>query len=97
MRKRNTELLGDIIKQFFEENQSLKNKIAESRVISGWGVLFGPSIVSYTKNIYLRNNILFIHLSSSVLRAELMMCKSKIIENLNRYAGSDIVKDIIFR
>ena len=41
MRKRNTESIGEVLKQFFEENQFFKRKIAESRVISGWSQLLG--------------------------------------------------------
>lgn len=97
MRKRNTESLGEVLRQFFEENQFFKKKFAESRVISGWSKLFGASINAYTTNIYLKNGTLFVHLSSSVLRAELMMSKEQLIRNLNQHAGMDVVNEIIFR
>ena len=97
MRKKNTETIGDVLKQFFEENQFIKRKIAESRVISGWSKLFGPSIASYTTNIYLNNSTLYINLKSSVLRSELMMSKERLISSLNDYAGMKVVNDIIFR
>lgn len=97
MRKRNTESLGEVLKQFFEENEFFKRKLAESRVISGWGKTLGPVITSYTTNVYLRNNILYVNLTSSVLRSELIMCKDKLITNLNTHAGLNVVKDIIFR
>ncbi|QIK53221.1 DUF721 domain-containing protein [Dysgonomonas sp. HDW5A] len=97
MRKRNTESLGEVLKQFFEENQFFKRKLAESRVISGWAKTLGPVIASYTTNVYLRNNILYVSLTSSVLRSELMMCKEKLITNLNTHAGLNVVKDIVFR
>lgn len=97
MRKRNTESLGEVLKQFFEENQFFKQKLAESRVITGWGKTLGPVIDSYTTHVYLKNNILYVSLTSSVLRSELMMCKEKLITNLNTYAGLNVVKDIVFR
>ena len=97
MRKRNTESLGEVLKQYFEENQFFKKKLAESRVISGWDKILGKSVASYTGNIYLRNNILYVHLTSSVLRAELMSCKERIVSNLNTHAGLDVVSDIVFR
>jgi len=97
MRKRNTESIGEVLKQFFEENRFFKQKLAESRVISGWEKTLGSVIASYTDNLYLRNNILYVHLTSSVLRAELIMCKDKLISNLNQYAGMNVVKDIVFR
>lgn len=97
MRKRNTESIGEVLKQFFEENRFFRQKIAESRVVSGWSKIVGSVAGSYTDSIYLKNNTLYVHLTSSVLRNELMMCKEKLISNLNNYAGLDVVKDIIFR
>lgn len=97
MRKRNTESIGEVLRQFFEENRFFRQKLAESRVISGWEKTLGSVVASYTDNLYLRNNILYVHLTSSVLRGELIMCKDKLITNLNRYAGVNVVKDIVFR
>lgn len=97
MRKRNTESIGEVLKQFFEENSFFKRKLAESRVISGWSKVLGNVVASYTGNIYLRNNILYVHLTSSVLRAELMACKDRLVTNLNEHAGMNVVKDIVFR
>jgi len=97
MRKRNTETIGEVLKEFFEGNGFLKTKIAESRILSGWEKVLGVTIASYTTNIYIRNGILYVHLSSSVLRAELMLSKDRLISSLNEYAQTDIIKNIIFR
>lgn len=97
MRKRNSESLGEVLKEFFEENPFFKRKLAESKVITGWGRILGSAVSSYTTNIYFRNNILYVHLSSSVLRAELLMLKEKIIENLNKDVGMNVVEDIVLK
>lgn len=97
MRKRNTEAIGEVLKQYFEENPFIRKKLAENRVISAWSVLFGKTIVSYTSNIYLKNNKLYVHLTSSVLRSELLMAKDKMIKALNEYAGMDVVEEIVFQ
>ena len=97
MRKRNTESIGEAIRQFFEENQFVKRKIAESRVVTGWPNILGQMIASYTTNIYLRHGILYVHLSSSVLRSELMMAKEHLIKKMNEHAGMYVVNDIVFR
>lgn len=97
MRKRNTESIGEVIRQFFEENQFFKRKLAESRAVTGWAKLLGPMINSYTTNIYFRNGVLYVSLSSSVLRSELVMAKEKLITKLNEYAGIPVINDIIFR
>ena len=97
MRKRNTETIGEVLRQYFEENVFIKRKLAESRVVTGWATLLGRSIANYTSNIYLQNGILYVHLSSSVVRAELLMAKERLIHNLNQHAGMAVVNEIIFR
>lgn len=97
MRKRNTESLGEVLQNFFSENQFFRQKLAESRVISGWQKLMGKAVSSYTTNIYMRNGILYISISSSVLRSELIMAKDVLIERVNQMAGMAVVKDIVFR
>lgn len=97
MRKHNTESIGQVLKQYFEENPFFRKKLAESRVISGWEKVLGTVVGSYTESVYLRNNILYVHLTSSVLRAELMGSKDRLIANLNTHAGLNVVNDILFR
>lgn len=97
MRKRNTESIGEVLKQYFEENQFIKKKLAESRAVTGWSKLLGTMISSYTTNIYLRNGVLYVSLNSSVLRSELQMAKDRLISKLNEHAGMHVVNDIIFR
>lgn len=97
MRRKNTETVGEAIKQFFEENLFFKKKLAESRVVTGWFKLLGTTIASYTTNIYLRNGVLFVYLDSSVLRSELIMAREQLIKNLNQHAGMPVVNEIVFR
>lgn len=97
MRRRNTESIGEVIRQYFEENPFIRRKVAESRAVRGWGALLGKSATNYTTNIYLRNGVMYIHLSSSVLRSELLMAKDRLIEKLNDYAGMHVVDDIVLR
>jgi len=97
MRKRNTESIGEVLRQYFEENPFFKRKLAESRAVTGWSQLLGPMISSYTGNIYLRNGVLYVSLNSSVLRSELLMAKDRLITKLNEHAGMYVVNDIIFR
>ncbi len=97
MRRKNTESIGEVLKQYFEENLFLKRKIAESRIINGWEAILGKTIASYTSHLYIRDGILHVSLRSSVLRSELSMAKDNLIEKLNNYAGLVVVKDIILK
>lgn len=97
MRKRNTESIGEVLKQYFEENPFFRRKLAESRAVTGWTKLLGPMATSYTSNIYYRNGTLYVSLTSSVLRSELLMAKERLITKLNEHAGMHVINDIVFR
>ncbi|WP_108822637.1 DUF721 domain-containing protein [Dysgonomonas sp. Marseille-P4361] len=97
MRKRNTESIGEVLKQYFEENPFFRRKLAESRAVTGWAKLLGPMATSYTSNIYYRNGTLYVSLTSSVLRSELLMAKERLITKLNEHAGMHVINDIVFR
>ncbi len=81
---------------FLEENTALTEKLAENRLIKSWGRILGPISERYTSNIYIRNRILYVQLSSSVLKSELMMCREKLVSRLNEAVGREVIGDIVF-
>lgn len=96
MRRNNTEQIGDLLRKFMRE-EGLETPLNEHRLIAAWKEILGPGIASYTSNIYIRNQILYVHLSSSVLRQELMMGRELLVKNLNRHVGAQVITNIIFR
>lgn len=97
MRRRNAQTIGEVLKDFFEDNAELRKKILEIRIKRAWGEVLGPMIQQYTRNIYIKNNVLYVSLTSSVLRNELTLSREKLVKNLNSYAGSTVIRDIIIR
>lgn len=97
MLKKNSQHLADALSEFFSENPRLKVSIAEHRAVTAWRELLGEGVSHYTKNVYFRRNILYVQLTSSVLRAELIMNKQNLIDRLNEHAGMDVVQDIVLR
>ena len=96
MRKRETQAIGDVLKELFKK-QRLNRGLLENRAVHYWGKVLGNSVAKATRSIFMKNGVLFVELTSSVLRNELMMWKDKIIINLNTALGENIVKDIVFR
>ena len=97
MLKKNAQPISDILSEFFDENPRLKTSVAEHRAVSAWRELLGEGVSHYTKSVYFRRNVLHVQLTSSVLRAELILNKRNLIDRLNEHAGMEIVKDIVFR
>lgn len=96
MRKKNTELLSDVIKQVLRQN-NLDKPLSEKRLIDAWPVVLGENIMKYTTNLSIRNRVLYVSLSSSVLRHDLFISKEQIRNSLNLQVGADVIVDIIFR
>lgn len=94
MQKRNTQLLGEILRDIFEDNTEVYEKMMEVRIQRAWGEVLGPTIMRYTRNLFVRNNVLHVSLMSSVLRNELMLCRERLVDSLNEYAGAKVISDI---
>lgn len=97
MIKRDARDLRSILKEIMDNDSQLKSKIAEKRVIRAWNEMLGEGVAMYTSNIYFNRGVLIVYLNSSVLRAELMMNKKKLIDKLNEYAEMKIIRDILLR
>ncbi|MEE1232755.1 MAG: DUF721 domain-containing protein [Phocaeicola sp.] len=95
MKRNNTEQVGDIIRQFLRQ-EGLESPLNEYRLIESWKDVVGPAIARYTSNLYIKNQTLHVHLTSSVLRQELMMGRELLIRNLNKTVGSQVIVDISF-
>ena len=96
MRRSNTQSLGEVMKEFIKANR-IERKLKEVDVVQSWENLLGKTIASYTRNIYIRKKILFVEISSSVVKNELFMMREEIKRKINEKEGEEIVKTIIFK
>ena len=96
MRRTNTQTIKEALDLFLEENSILTDKLAETRLVNSWSKILGPLTERYTTNLYIRKKILYVSLSSAVLKSELMMCREKLISRLNEEAGKEVIEDIVF-
>ena len=96
MRRNDAEQIGDMIRKFFRKS-GLESPLNEYRLVQAWKDVVGPVITRYTSNLYIKNQILYVHLTSSVLRQELMMGRDLLVRNLNEKVGAQVIVNIIFR
>lgn len=97
MKRKNTQTLGEVIRDFLEENKSLREKIYISRVERAWTEVLGTMVMQYTRNLYVKNRVLYVSLSSSVLRSELSLSRERLVKSLNEHAGAEVIDDIVIR
>jgi hypothetical protein len=96
MRRSKTISLAEALKDYVKE-MNFGEKLSEVSIINSWEGIVGKAISSRTTKIYIKDHKLFVHLSSSVVRNELLMLRETLREKLNRIAGSEIIKEIVLR
>lgn len=94
-RNSNNAPLKDLIDRFLKAYR-LDGKMKEIEVLNGWKDMMGVAVANRTESLYIRNKVLHIKLSSSVMRDELANGKQIIILRVNEYAGFEIIYDVWF-
>lgn len=76
--------------------QGLETPLLQKRLVDAWPTVAGELIARYTDGVSIRNQTLFVHLTSPALRADLSMQRSDYVRKLNEYVGSQVIADIRF-
>lgn len=95
-RYKNQRSLSEAMNEFIRKNHLQKgmNKVDARHA---WKEVMGPGVNNYTTRVELKDDILYVNLSSSVLREELSLGKTKIITLLNEGLGKELVKKLVLR
>jgi predicted nucleic acid-binding Zn ribbon protein len=96
MRRNKTISLAEAMKDYIRE-MNLEGKLSEISVINSWEETVGKAISSRTTKIYIKDHVLYVNLTSSVVRNELMMLRQGLMDKLNEKAGTEVIRDIVFR
>lgn len=97
MKKSNEQSLGDAIKSFLKHHE-LNGKLAEAEVVAAWSKVLGPAIDRRTTKIRLaEGGVVHVTLTSSSLRQELSMQRTKLVDALNESIGKTIVSQVILQ
>jgi predicted nucleic acid-binding Zn ribbon protein len=96
MRKSNTQPIHDVIRELLRE-LNIDKKLKEVGIVSEWENLMGKTVAVRTSRIYIRNRILYVTVTSSVLRNELLMMRQDIVNKLNERAGEIVVEQMVVR
>lgn len=95
MRKANDKSLKDAIEQMLNVYK-IKRRYDETHVIAAWPEVVGKSVANRTREIFIRDKKLFLRIESSVIKNELIMMHSQIIQKINGGAKTVLIEEIIF-
>ena len=87
--------IKDALSKFLKE-KNLDTKLNEHKLITMWDQVMGATISKRTSRLFIKNKILFVHVSSAPLKQELTMSKSKVLALIDEKIGVGILEDIRF-
>jgi hypothetical protein len=88
--------ISDVLKEFIQVNK-LQGGMDKIDVQAAWKSLMGNGVNYYTKEVVLKGSILYVSLTSAVLREELSYGKQKIIKMINDELRKEVVTDVVLR
>ena len=96
MRKSQTQIIKDVIRDCLSE-MHIDRKLKEVELVAQWESLMGKTVANRTSQIYIRDRVLYLRITSPVLKSELLMMRQVIIDKLNENAGQKLIEQIVIR
>ncbi len=75
-------------------SQNLSGVFNEQKAGYVWQEIVGPTINRYTTRRYVENGTLHVYISSAPLKNELQFLKSKLIAEVNKAVGANVITNI---
>lgn len=95
MRKPNDITLAEAITKMLSVYR-LRGKYDETGIVAHWPDIMGTAVANRTTQIYVSQRKLFVRIESSVIKNELLMVRTGIIQKLNERAGGEVITEIVF-
>ncbi|MCD8317612.1 MAG: DUF721 domain-containing protein [Paraprevotella sp.] len=95
MRRNKTENIGELLRQYLRQ-AGLETPLNETRMAAAWPEVMGQAIARYTRDVFVRNQVLHVYLKSPALKANLMMSREALVRRLNEYVGAHVIQSIVF-
>jgi predicted nucleic acid-binding Zn ribbon protein len=94
MRRSNEKPLKAAIEEFLDKFH-LRDKLNQAKIIQAWEKVVGGMVAKNTSQLHVRNKVLYVKVNSAALRNELLFARNKIIDDLNKEAGTKVIEDIV--
>ena len=95
MKRSNSEHIGFVIQRYLRQ-QGLETPLNQYRLVASWKDVAGPVVARYTRSVFIKNQTLYVQLTSSVLRQELAAGADILVRNLNGRVGAQVITGIVF-
>ena len=96
MKKRtaNEEKLQNVVNDFIDQT-GLRKKFQEQEILLSFKEIMGPFLMKKVKKSYVKNQKLFLQLSSAAFKQELVLQKTVLLGQLNSKIGSNYLTYLV--
>ena len=92
----NDQSLGSAIKEFLSAYR-LEEKFNQTKLIHSWEKVVGKMVAMHTKDLHIRNKVLFVRIDCAALRNELGYARETLVKSLNQEVNAEVIEDIVFK
>ena len=96
MKRTEPKCIGELFDQLFK-SPYIAAKIAEGALPNTWRQVVGPVVAEPTRQVRLVNGVLYGHITSAVMRTELMMQRQALARAINAQSGIELVKQVVIQ
>lgn len=87
--------IGDVLRRTIEET-NMQARLDELRAEELWHLIVGDYVASLTGRPMVRSGVMTVRLTDAPMRNELAMHRTRLVNEINRLIGKEIIKSIRF-
>jgi predicted nucleic acid-binding Zn ribbon protein len=93
MFKREVKPIGDLLQEMLRK-EGLETPLLQRRIVDAWDQVTGHMISGYTREKFIRNQVLHVKIDNPALRQDLSMMHTQLTRRLNETVGSSVITDV---
>lgn len=93
MKRKNAENISSVLHQFLRES-GLETPLNQHRLIEMWPQVTGDAVANATEEIFIKNQTLYVRITSPVLKNEIAMQGTLLVKTLNQKVGADVIVEV---
>ena len=95
MKRQNSQSIGNVLQELLQDDLFCK-KLNETKLIESWRKMVGENVQTKMTSIYIKNEILYVTITSPALKSDLRMKTAEYVRELNQEIGCEVIRDIKF-
>ncbi len=88
----NSMSIGEALVEYLRENE-LEQSVLDVQIEEIWPQVMGETVKNLTRSIVVKDGVLYVHVNSAALKAQLFENRFELIKKLNEAVGAPALKD----